>query len=155
MTLGDPASAASQSAASQLSNRWVRIEPASEGPVALGIGNEANSGGAAAEEMTGFRPKAGVTSPEYAYDIQQHEVTWGELDPWLVNNPDHNNPDQQFTLPTHVPAAPAAREQLPATGIPPLGAEAYCKMLCGEGVCVDQFVDARAHVGFRCVRSAP
>ena len=62
-------------------NRWVRIEPALPDTL-LGLPVEMTD-----SEDIGFRTTRRITAPTYAYEIQQHEVTWQELRPWLAEHP--------------------------------------------------------------------
>ena len=105
-----------------LLNAWITVTPAAT-KVVLGI-DEALYGGSL-DKVVGFRARAGVVAPSAAYELQQHEVTWAELDPWLVKNI-----DATFTRPPGLPDA-AARKRLPATGVPWSTAQAYCRSLGG------------------------
>jgi len=97
-------------------NPWVDLTPP-ERPVLLGVGEV---GG------VGFLPDAGVRSPLSAYAIQQHEVTWSELDPFLKAS------GASFELPAHVPEQRSTRKNLPVSGVPWEVAAAYCESL-GDG----------------------
>jgi eukaryotic-like serine/threonine-protein kinase len=104
-------------------NRWVRIEPPAQ-PVLLGLSAETAT---AAPDAMGLRPERQVEAPSAAYELQQHEVTWGELEPWLARNP---------AAVTHRPAWLSedadARRELAATGVPWDTAYAYCREIGGR-----------------------
>jgi serine/threonine-protein kinase len=59
-----------------LTNDWVTIARPAK-PVALGVGADAT------DTDRGFRPARKIFSPATAYEIQAHEVTYSELDPYL------------------------------------------------------------------------
>ncbi len=100
-------------------NQWIRIEPPAE-RVVLGIPKElANRKG-----PSGMWPALDAAAPSYAYSIQEHEVTWGELDPWLG--------DREVVAPAWLPDAPEERANLPATGVPWSTAAAYCASVGGQ-----------------------
>jgi serine/threonine-protein kinase len=101
-------------------NRWVRIDAPAQ-RVLLGVSEETV---AAAPDTIGLRPERQVEAPGTPYELQQHEVTWGELDPWLVRNP-----SAAMHRPPWVPAEPDARTDLAATGVPWETAYAYCRDL--------------------------
>lgn len=106
-------------------NRWVRVDPPRtrgprDEPLYLGLPTEERDG-----NVSGFRPSRRIAPPSSPYEIQQHEVTWGELDPWLA--------EQAIELerPAHVPTTPEERVDLPTTGISWEHALAYCRSLGG------------------------
>jgi serine/threonine protein kinase len=102
-----------------LVNAWVRVAvPAT--PIALGT----ESDGAPAE-VRGFRPARKITSPAAPYELQEHEVTWSEIEPWLGRN---------HMLLAFPPWAtdPAARASLPVTGVTWSIALEYCRSLGGS-----------------------
>lgn len=99
---------------------WVRVEPPAQ-PVRLGVGDDN-----APPEVSGFRPSRGITSPTAPYEIQAHEVSWGEIDPWLASHTEIS-----FVPPVWVPQDPSARKALPVGGIPWQVARAYCSSLGG------------------------
>lgn len=101
-------------------NRWVRIDAPAQ-PVLLGVSAETVR---AAPDTMGLRPERQVEAPATAYEFQQHEVTWRELDPWLASNP-----SAALHRPTWVPAEVDARANLAATGVPWETAYAYCRSL--------------------------
>ncbi len=103
------------------SNGWVRIDPPPQ-PVPLGIGKDDPD-----ENVSGFRPARKIASPTAAYEIQRHEVTWGELDGWMASHTDIS-----FVFPAWVPAQPEARRDLPVAGIPWRVALSYCTSLQGS-----------------------
>jgi formylglycine-generating enzyme required for sulfatase activity len=92
-------------------NPFVRIEPAS-GTLVLGVRDGA---------LPGFRPSRRILAPSTWFDIQQHEVTYGELDPYLALHR-----EAPMYRPTWTPAAPESRTELVATGVPWETARAYC-----------------------------
>jgi formylglycine-generating enzyme required for sulfatase activity len=110
---------ASASSTTAPSNTWVRVTvPAT--PILLGIESDS-----APETVRGFRPARKITSPRAPYEIQEHEVTWSEIEPWLASS--------------HTPLAfppwaadPVARASLPVTGVTWSIALAYCKLLGGS-----------------------
>ena len=114
---------ASPSATSGL-NPWVMLNP-SPVKVVLGIDESLHKG--SLDKAVGFRSQAGVVAPSAAYQLQQHEVTWAELDPWLAQNA-----AAAFSPPPWTPADRTARRDLPATGVPWATAQAYCRSLGGN-----------------------
>lgn len=98
---------------------WVRIE-APRVRVVLGVGPRASA------DETGFRPERAIVAPSAPYALLDHEVTWGELEPYLAAHL-----DQHAELPTETPMDPTARKDLPATGMPWTLAQAYCESLGG------------------------
>lgn len=98
-------------------NLWMAVA-VPEKPVALGLPSQ---------EGVGFWPEAGIRTPPAAYQLQQHEVSWGELDPWLGANP-----GAAFERPAAVPADPAERARLAASGVPWEVADAYCRGLADD-----------------------
>jgi serine/threonine-protein kinase len=99
-------------------NRWVRVAVPAQ-PVTLGV-----SGDSLPEATTGFRPARRVTSPSADFEIQQHEVSWQEFDPWRAQNS-----GVVIHAPGWLSPDPAQRAKLPATGIPWDVARAYCRSL--------------------------
>jgi serine/threonine protein kinase len=104
-------------------NRWVRIEPPAQ-PVLLGISAETAT---AAPDAMGLRPERQVEAPSAAYEIQQHEVTWAELEPWLARNA-----SAVVHRPAWLPENADTRADLAATGVPWDTAYAYCRDLGGR-----------------------
>jgi formylglycine-generating enzyme required for sulfatase activity len=100
------------------------LVPPADQPVALGLGELSAGGG---EALTGFRPAANIKAPSGAFEIQQHEVSWSELEPWLAQHPEH-----RFQPPPGTPASPEDRARLPVTGVPWATARAYCRSLGGD-----------------------
>jgi formylglycine-generating enzyme required for sulfatase activity len=96
-------------------NRWVAVAPSGSPPL-LGLAEDGLP-----EAVTGFRPRRNVRAPAYAYELQQHEVTFEELEPWLART------GQSFAPPRWVPTDAAARRELPAVGVPWPLAKAYCQ----------------------------
>jgi formylglycine-generating enzyme required for sulfatase activity len=101
-------------------NHWIRVEPP-QAAVVLGVADQTPP------TVRGLRKARHVTAPSAAFDIQQHEVTWGELDPWL-----EKNPDQKFSAPPEVPEAAAQRRMLAASGVPWNSAHGYCRSIGGS-----------------------
>ncbi len=99
-------------------NVWVRVAPPDD-DVPLGLSRETI---AKDQGAIGFRPERGVMAPRAEFEIQQHEVSWQELDPWL-----DANPEAVVHRPDWVPEDPAARAKLAATGVPWKTAYDYCK----------------------------
>jgi formylglycine-generating enzyme required for sulfatase activity/tRNA A-37 threonylcarbamoyl transferase component Bud32 len=116
-------SLAAQGEPDEPKNLWIEVAPPAKKRVVLGVSAKT----AAASEQSGLRPERDVTAPSYAYEIQQHEVTWAELDPWLA---DHV--DAAIHRPEWVPAEPAQREDWPATGVPWETAYTYCQSIGGR-----------------------
>ena len=104
-------------------NPWIPVKPPAV-KVVLGVDAALYKG--RLDRVAGFRPGAGVVAPAQAFELQQHEVTWAELDPWLIRNTDH-----RFSPPPWTPAG-EARKDLPATGVPWATAQAYCRSLGGD-----------------------
>jgi len=92
-------------------NPFVHIALPSK-PVPLGLPNQ---------QGVGFWPDARIASPTVAFAIQQHEITWAELDPWLAENPDH-----AFDQPPGGDGPQPSRDSLAASGVPWATADAYC-----------------------------
>jgi eukaryotic-like serine/threonine-protein kinase len=103
------------------SNPWVRVDPP-PAPMLLGVGDDGTP-----LELLGFRPSRGIYAPTAPYQMQAHEVTWEELEPWLAQ---HGGRD--FDRPSWVPKEGPERAKLPATGIPWTVARGYCKDLGGS-----------------------
>jgi serine/threonine-protein kinase len=104
-------------------NLWIDIAAPGKKRVVLGVSAKT----AAASEQSGLRPERDVAAPSYAYEIQQHEVTWAELDSWLAVHA-----DAAIHRPAWVPAEPAQRKDWPATGVPWETAYAYCQSVGGR-----------------------
>ncbi len=117
-------------------NRWVRIEEARPGTV-LGLPTSEVD-----EDVKGFRPERAIVAPTYSYEIQQHEVTWGELRPWLAANPDH-----QVEPPEWLPEGPTDRYA--ATGVLWTTARAYCQSLGATLPTEEQWEFAARGAGLR------
>jgi serine/threonine protein kinase len=100
-------------------NAWIRIDPPAR-PFALGIDLEN-----APDARRGFRPSRKIMSPSKPYEIQEHEVTWSELEPWLATSSE---------VPVYPVWArdPASRAQLPASNVTWTTAYNYCKSLGGR-----------------------
>jgi serine/threonine-protein kinase len=102
-----------------LANTWVRV-PVPATPVVLGVDSDA-----APAAVRGFRPARKITSPVAPYELQEHEVTWSEIEPWLARS------GTSLAFPTWA-ADPAARAALPVTGVTWSTAFAYCQSLGGS-----------------------
>ncbi len=100
-------------------NAWIHIDPPAR-PLVLGIEQEN-----APDAHRGFRPSRKIMSPPKPYEIQEHEVTWSELEPWLATTSE---------VPVFPPWArdPATRAQLPASNVTWTTAYNYCKSLGGR-----------------------
>ncbi len=123
MQASGPAAAAPEKAAmsnsSGITNRWIRIEPPPAGiTVPLGVGSDDTP-----KSFAGFRPSRKISAPVKPYEIQQHEVTWGELESWLAAHPDQ----PLVPAPDWASGSTAARQSYPVSGITWSGAWAYCK----------------------------
>lgn len=84
-----------------VTNRWVRVEPASSS-IILGVPDGARD--------SGLRPGRNVTAPRAAFEIQQHELAWRDL-----------SADERARF-GPVPAD----DRLPVTGVDWMAANAYC-----------------------------
>ncbi len=104
--------------------RWVRLEPPSAALV-LGVTGRGNA--AIPKRVSGLRPSRRVMAPTRGFELQRHEVTWAELEPWLASNA-----DALVYRPSWLPTAAKARASLPATGIPWQVAYRYCRSLGGN-----------------------
>jgi formylglycine-generating enzyme required for sulfatase activity len=110
---------AASAKSAQPENKWVRIDPAKKSFV-LGIESDT-----AAPTIRGFRPARKMPGPFAPFEIQQHEVTWAEIEPWLANQ-------KGGKIPKEAPADASARAKLPATGISWNLASSYCKSIGGN-----------------------
>lgn len=106
-----------QSPVTLTENRWVTISGAGSSKVVLGVSSDRLPA-----RVRGFRPALGVMAPDYDFEIQQHEVSIGELSPWLMINP-----DRRFEPPDWLPETDALL--FPATGVPWGTAQAYCESI--------------------------
>jgi serine/threonine-protein kinase len=113
--------APSDASAPPLKNRWVHIDGAANGrsAVVLGVTDEKSPD-------PGFRPSRKLTAPSAAYELQQHEVTWEEFEPFLEAHPDAADP-----VPEWVPSDKAARKNLPVVGLSWTHALEYCQSVGG------------------------
>jgi serine/threonine protein kinase len=118
-----PAESPRDASSMHAQNTWIKVEPPTD-RVLIGISPETAK---ASPDDIGLRPERKVFAPATEYAIQQHEVTWGELDPWLSSN-------SKFRPlpPAWVPTDPAMRQQWAATGIPWDTAHAYCRSIGGR-----------------------
>ncbi len=98
-------------------NPWIHVDGA-PGKI-VGI-----SDGDALASIRGFRSARQVVAPAVAFDIHQHEVTWGEIDPWL-----EKNPAKAFPRPTTNSTSADARKMFPAVGVPWNTALEYCRSI--------------------------
>jgi serine/threonine-protein kinase len=99
-------------------NRFVRVTPL--GGVALGVSADKPP------STRGLRSSRNAVAPSSPYEMLQHEVTWGELEPWLAKK------NIQVEAPAMFPSSPAERTDLPAANVPWTVARAYCKDLGGD-----------------------
>jgi serine/threonine-protein kinase len=97
-------------------NAWVKITPPAS-PVALGLDSDT-----APTTARGFRPARKIHSPTSPYELQEHEVTWGEMDPWLAKT------KTKVDYPAWATDS-KARGALPVTGVTWTVAVAYCQSL--------------------------
>ncbi len=88
-------------------NEFIEIEAAPD--LVLGVPD------ARPEEQSGFRPAADQRGPTARFEIQRHEVTWGELAPWLEAN--------------GRPVPEGSDAAMPATGVDWSDARAFCRTL--------------------------
>lgn len=102
-----------------MTNAWIEIAPPTK-PLILGLASDASP-----SSTRGLRPSRHVMAPTTAYSMQAHEVTWSELDPWLLGNAGVK------LAPQTSPSDPSARAKLPATGIPWEVASDYCHSIGG------------------------
>jgi serine/threonine protein kinase len=102
-------------------NRWIKINPPS---AAVYLGLESSK--KLPENTFGFRPERKIQAPQLVYSIQEHEVTWGELDEWLVSQ------KKTLTPPAWVASAPEDRKMLAATGVPWVMAGEFCGSVGGR-----------------------
>ena len=102
-----------------LANAWVRI-PIPDDPVVLGLARDDERAA-----VRGFRPARRILSPAAPYELQEHEVTWSEIEPWLIASA------TRLVLPPWA-ADRAARRALPVTGATWSIARAYCESLGGS-----------------------
>ena len=102
-----------------LANAWVSV-PVPATPVALGVESDAAPGA-----VHGFRPARKIASPAVPYELQEHEVTWSEIEPWLARS------GASLAFPPWA-ADRVARASLPVTGVTWSIALAYCQSLGGS-----------------------
>ena len=94
-------------------NRWIAVAAAVRpDEVLLGVGSDKT-----ARTTRGFRPQRHIHPPAKPYEIQQHEVTWNEVAPFLKAHP-------MAAL-----AAAPAEGTLPVTGVRWETAVLYCESL--------------------------
>ncbi len=101
-------------------NKWVLVKGVKKN-IFLGVEKDTES-----PLVRGFRPARKVAPPFADFEMQQHEVTWGELDPFLasekghkVTKPEKLDDDKKSNL-------------IPASGVPWPTAVAYCKSIGGN-----------------------
>lgn len=99
-------------------NGWVAIEPASW---LLGVDDES-----ASPVLRGFRPSRAIKTPSARFELQQHEVTWRELETFFADHP-----SQKFDPPIGVPSDASKRAKFPASAVSFGVATAYCKSIGG------------------------
>ncbi|HWN70286.1 MAG TPA: bifunctional serine/threonine-protein kinase/formylglycine-generating enzyme family protein, partial [Haliangium sp.] len=122
-TPGAAAGAVAAVPADDVRNRWILIEPPAQ-PVLLGLSAETAT---ATPDAVGLRPERPLEAPSVTYELQQHEVTWAELEPWLARNP-----SAVVHRPSWLSEDAEARRDLAATGVPWDTAYAYCRDLGGR-----------------------
>lgn len=105
-----------------LANPWIRIE-APRPPVAIGLLPRNHD--EYPKSLVGLRPSRKVLSPAAPFELQQHEVTWGELSPWLASR------HLEVRVPAWAGSDPARRDRLPATDVPWKTAGEYCASIGG------------------------
>ncbi len=111
-----PPPSASVTSTKSLLNPWINVAAAT-GALKLGVADEKSPDPA-------FRQSRGIMAPTTAYEIQQHEVTWEEIEPYVIEHP-----DLAFVKPSWLPLA---HDKYPATGVPWSTALSYCKSLKGS-----------------------
>jgi len=99
-------------------NHWIRVDPPPGQQVLLGVPDNTPAA------MRGLRYARRLVAPPTPFEIQQHEVTWGEVSPWLAKNP-----TQKVSEPPGLPTDAAGRKLLPVTGIMWDTARLYCKSI--------------------------
>jgi serine/threonine protein kinase len=98
-------------------NKWVLVKGVKKN-VFLGVEKDNES-----PLVRGFRPARKVAPPFADFEMQQHEVTWGELDPFLASEKGH-----KVTKPEKLDNDKKSNE-IPASGVPWPTAVAYCKSI--------------------------
>jgi len=122
---GPPRSILDAAAKGVATNRWIRIRAPRPGhAVILGVSTATES---SASQVSGLRASRKAMAPSVSYDVQQHEVTWAELDPWLARTP-----GTVVYPPAWLAATGPNRSTLPATGVPWSVAYDYCRALGGN-----------------------
>jgi formylglycine-generating enzyme required for sulfatase activity len=114
-------------AAVERMNPWVQVAPA-RGKVVLGVSASQLADAKARATLTGFFPNKDVQAPTTRFAIQQHEVTWAEVERYV----EQSAAGFDFTMPAWVPRTAEARARLPATGVPWELANAYCQAIGGN-----------------------
>ncbi len=104
-------------------NKWIRVAGAKKGLV-LGLDADGQS-----PLIRGFRPARKVEAPTADFEIQQHEVTWAELDAFLASLGADGADKHKVPKPSEIPGDEKDRDKLPATGIGWATASAYCKSI--------------------------
>jgi formylglycine-generating enzyme required for sulfatase activity len=105
-------------------NVWIAVEGARD----LVLGLDASS---LAANESAFHRAANARAPAQRYEIQQHEVTWGELEPWLDAHGE-TLPLLGEERPAWLPPSAGERARFPATGIAWRIAHAYCRSIGGS-----------------------
>jgi len=102
-------------------NKWVKVAGVKKG-IVLGVDKDS-----ASPLVRGFRPSRKIAPPFAAFEIQQHEVTFAELDEFL-----ESDKGKKLAKPHDGPTDKDKREKLPATGVAWQTAGSYCKSLGGN-----------------------
>jgi len=114
-----PIAPSSAVVANETLNPWIRVEGAAGKVIGVSDNDVPPS-------VRGFRPAQQVLAPSAPFEMQQHEVTWEEIDPWL-----EKNPTRVFPKPTTGLTSADMRKTLPAYGVPWNTALDYCRSIGG------------------------
>jgi len=101
-------------------NKWIRVELGKKSWT-MGVENDLVS-----PLVRGFRPARQKGGPPAAFEIQQHEVTWAEVEPWLESE------KKKLPKVEGLSDDKAKRAKLPATGLSWQQAVSYCKSIGGN-----------------------
>jgi len=112
-----PSEPPEKAVAPALENDWISVTGAGAAKLVLGVSSDSLPA-----RIRGFRPALGILAPSHDFEILQHEVTWSELGPWLMNHPEH-----RVEPPSWLPQDGAA--PFPATGMSWRTARSYCESL--------------------------
>ncbi len=118
-------SAGSTAPAPKALNKWIRVDPPKKGWY---LGVDADT---ASPLVRGFRPARKIAAPFTPYEIQQHEVTWAELDAFLEGEK-ADGKASKLVKPTDAPKEGKDRATIPVTGVAWQTAVAYCKSIGGN-----------------------